>query len=487
MIAFMLSALVGVFMQVEPATDRPLRHEVVVEARIDEVWAAWTTEPGVESWLARNAKIELTPGGQYATNGFGEVGEDGTADLTVLAFDPGRTLAFTTSAPADEFPEFAAAGDTWAVVSLYPIDDGHPRVEYTMLGWREGEEWDRARRFFDQADRYVLDMLRRRFAGQHEPVLVERSSVRMITHTIEVDASPMVAWDAITTRDGLSTWLGQVDSVDLRFGGAFQIGSGDNATFERIIAYDPQRVLMTRLDVPPALEATMGPVERTWIVTRIEAGADGRTQITRSMLGWGSGPEWKPARMFFEATLAQQVRDLGRALGQRTVTESTDSSEPVRGQAVIGEMLRSWTGTWEADVVDPDGVPTVVRNTIKPGPGGHGLTITGSFLTRRASRLHASTLVWLNPGGDAARFLCLEESGDLAQGEITLVGDALAWQWRTTDPEGREASFRVRMTPEGPNAYQLRMLDDKSEKPLLEARFVRLAETGAIGDAGDGQ
>lgn len=481
MIPAILSVVFGVLAQQVPVDDRPLRHEVVVEAPIDEVWAAWTTEPGVESWLARSAKIELAPGGRYATNGFGEIGEPGTADLTVLAFEPGRTLAITTSAPADEFPEVAAATDTWAVVSLYPVDGGHTRVEYTMLGWREGAEWDRARRFFDQADRYVLEMLRRRLSGRHEPVRVDRPTVRMITHSVEVDAPPAIAWDAITTVGGLATWLGEVESADIRFGGSIRIGAGENPTYERIIAYDPQRVLITRLDVPPTLEPTMGPVEETWIVTRIEPAPEGRTRVTRSMLGWGSGPEWRPARLFFETALAQQVRDLGRALGHRPVAEAVDTSEPIRGPAVIERMLDSWTGTWEADVVDPDGVPTVVRNTIKPGPGGHGLTITGSFLTRRDSRLHASTLIWLNPGGDAARFLCLEESGDLAQGEITLVDDALAWNWRSTDPAGREESFRVVMTPDGPNAYVLRMSDDKSERPLLEARFARLAEPGAIG------
>ena len=482
MIALAVAIVLGLVVQsqTQVGEDRPLRHEVVVEAPVAEVWAAWTTQRGLESWLARNAKVELKPEGRYETNAFGEIGEPGTVEMRVLAFEPERMLALSTSAPPDEFPEVAAAEDTWAVVSLYPIDENNTRVEYTMLGWREGDEWDRARKFFDQADRYLLEMLRRRFAGKHDRLLGGRSTVRTIAQAVEVDASPMVAWEAIATAEALGLWLGDVRAVDLQFGGFIQIGSGEDATYERIIAYDPGRMLVTRLDVPDRLEETMGLVEETWTVTRIEPVDGGRTRITRTMLGWGSGPKWTPGKLFFEAALKAQVRDLGRMLGQRRVaSDDAGDGEAARGQVVLEFMQESFAGVWEAQVLDADGVPTTVRNEIRPGPGGHGLVASGWFVAFGRERLHASTLVWVDAVSGSTRFVSLDDSGAAASGEITLVAGDVVWDWRSVGADGSEDRYRVVMTSEGRSSYRLEMFDGEGGS-VVEARFERVGEVDEL-------
>ncbi len=477
-IALVVAVLVGLVVQVEAGQDRPLRHDVVVEAPVAEVWAAWTTKRGLESWLARSVKVELEPGGRYASNAFGEIGEPGTVEMRVIAFEPERMLALTTSAPADEFPEVAAAEDTWAVVSLYPIDENSTRVEYTMLGWREGAEWDRARKFFDHADRYLLEMLRRRFAGEHDRLLGDRSTLRTISQSVEVDAPPMVAWEAITESEALGLWLGDVGEVDLRLGGFIRIGSGADATYERIIAYDPGRVLVTQLDVPERLEETMGLVEETWTVTRIEPVDGGRTRITRTMLGWGSGPKWTPGKLFFEAALKAQVRDLGRMLGQRRVAaDDAGDGQVSRGQAVVDAMRDSFVGVWEAKVLDPDGVPTTIRNEIRLGPGGHGLVISGWFVGYGQARLHASTLVWVDVGSGTTQFRSLDDQGGAATGEITLDGEGLVWDWRSVAADGSEERYRVVMTSEGRRWYRMEMFDSVGGS-VVEAEFERVAEVG---------
>jgi uncharacterized protein YndB with AHSA1/START domain len=471
-IALVVAVLMGLVVQA--GEDRPLRHEVVVEAPVAEVWAAWTTQRGLESWLARNAKVDLKPGGRYETNAFGEIGEPGTVEMRVLAFEPERMLALSTSAPPDEFPEVAAAEDTWAVVSLYPVDETSTRVEYTMLGWREGAEWDKARKFFDQADRYLLEMLRRRFAGEHDRLLGERSTLRSISRSVEVDASQAIAWEAITTREALGLWLGDVGEVDLRFDGSIMIGSGNDATYERIIAYDPGRVLVTKLDIPERLEVTMGAVEDTWTVTRIEPVGAGRTRITRTMLGWGSGPKWTPAKLFFEATLKTQMRDLGRVLGQgRVAAGEGEDGQAVRGRAVLEAMRESFAGVWEAKVLDPDGVPTTVRNEIRPGPGGHGLVTTGWFVAFGRERLHASMLVWVNAGSGTTQFRSLDDQGGSASGEITLDGRRLVWDWRSVAADGSEDQYRVVMTADGDSSYRLEMFDGQGGL-VVEAQFERV-------------
>ena len=480
MIALVVAVLMGLVVQAQAGEDRPLRHEVVVEAPIAEVWAAWTTQRGLESWLARHVKVDLKPDGRYASNAFGEIGEPGTVEMTVLAFEPERMLALTTSAPPDEFPEVAKAEDTWAVVSLYPISDTSTRVEYTMLGWREGAEWDRARKFFDQADQYLLEMLRRRFEGDHDRLLGERSTVRSIEQSVEVDASPTVAWEAISTREALGHWLGDVEAVDLRFGGSIQIGRGEDATFERIIAYDPGRVLVTRLDLPARLEDAMGLVEKTWTVTRIEPVAGGRTRITRTMLGWGSGPKWMPGKLFFESAIKTQMRDLGLMLGARRVAgEDRGDGKIERGQAVLDFLRESLAGVWEAEVLDTDGVPTTIRNEIRPGPGGHGIVISGWFVALGRARLHASTLVWVDAVSGSTQFVSLDDSGAAASGEVTLVDGDVVWDWRSVREDGSEDRYRVVMTGDGGSSYRFEMFDGEGGS-LVEARFERVGEVDEL-------
>jgi uncharacterized protein YndB with AHSA1/START domain len=45
--------------------DRAIREEVIVEASVDAVWDAWTTEAGVRSFFAPACAVELRVNGPY--------------------------------------------------------------------------------------------------------------------------------------------------------------------------------------------------------------------------------------------------------------------------------------------------------------------------------------------------------------------------------------------------------------------------------------
>jgi uncharacterized protein YndB with AHSA1/START domain len=47
--------------------DNRLVHEAIVNAPLDQVWAAFTTREGLESWMAAHAEIELKLGGTMKT------------------------------------------------------------------------------------------------------------------------------------------------------------------------------------------------------------------------------------------------------------------------------------------------------------------------------------------------------------------------------------------------------------------------------------
>ncbi len=125
------------------ASERALHAEVIVNAPLQAVWQAWSTNEGVRSFMAPKANIDLRIGGAYEI--FFNPADDrmSTKGMKVLAYIPGEMLAFEWCLPKDEFPQFKDSRG-WVVVQLSPIGASQTRVRVTHLGWGQGAEWDRA-------------------------------------------------------------------------------------------------------------------------------------------------------------------------------------------------------------------------------------------------------------------------------------------------------------------------------------------------------
>lgn len=452
----------------------PLRTEVVVEASLEEVWQAWTTEAGLESWLAPAAEVELRPGGRYATNAIGKIGEDGTIDLKVLAYEPQQMLAYTTTAPGDEFPQVAVAGDTWAVVTFRALDDDHTLVQHSALGWRDGDEWDRARAFFTQANRRVLDMLRYHFQRRNVPVVTRVDRLGSFSRQFETAAPPKVVWEALTTPAGLSAWLGAAPEVDLSFDGsiAYSTSPGSDPIVERVLAFDPERVLATRLDLPESLEPAFGAVEQTWTVTRLEPLDIGGTRVTRTSLGWQSGKDWDAARRFFETQTAQQMRVLAKTLGSSSAP-TADSPPTQVGKAVLDRMS-VLAGKWTAKVSLPDGSDMEVHAQFHTGPDGRSIVSNSAFLTAEGQTPHTAALTWLEPGSDEVRFVSLDQASQVARGTVVLQGDTLVWDWEVHTETGI-SKLDVRVTLSDDDHYRMVVRETEADRPLVDTVFTRVS------------
>lgn len=151
----------------------PVRHEAVVAAPLSDVWRAWSTAEGAETFFAPKVRLELAPHGKLDVLWFPDAppGERGAEDLRVLAYSPERMLAFEWSAP----PQFARARPerTFVVVELEPLAAQRTRVVLLHQGFAEqarkapesAEEWKAVRAYFDGAWPTVLGALERRFAS----------------------------------------------------------------------------------------------------------------------------------------------------------------------------------------------------------------------------------------------------------------------------------------------------------------------------------
>src|SRR5216683_3316100 len=91
-------AMVGGARGMEPPTgtaaDRVLRTEVVVDATPEQLWEAFTTKAGWESWAVPLAEVDFRMGGTIRTNYSKEAGIGGKGTIThhILSYEPDRML-----------------------------------------------------------------------------------------------------------------------------------------------------------------------------------------------------------------------------------------------------------------------------------------------------------------------------------------------------------------------------------------------------------
>lgn len=155
--------------EVDLTQERFIFGEVVVDAGLDDVWHAWTTESGVRSFFAPECNIDLQPDGWYEIffNPAAEPGMRGGEGLRVLAIQPKKMLTFTWNAPP-HLPEVRGQR-THVILRFFPLNDNRTRVTLHHDGWGEGGEWDEAFDYFENAwKRVVLPRLKYRF--EHGPV-----------------------------------------------------------------------------------------------------------------------------------------------------------------------------------------------------------------------------------------------------------------------------------------------------------------------------
>jgi len=142
----------------EPA----IRVEVTVDAPLEDVWIAWSTAEGAETFLAPRANIDMRVGGAYELFFNPSDERTSTKGMKVLSYSPPETVSFEWSFPIAEFPELRDR--TRVVVQLTAAGPNRTRVLLAHLGWKRGADWDRAYTRAQRSWAEIAERLRSRFA-----------------------------------------------------------------------------------------------------------------------------------------------------------------------------------------------------------------------------------------------------------------------------------------------------------------------------------
>lgn len=161
-LALAASLLAGV----SHAQDTPLVHEGTVEASVEDVWKAFTTKEGIESWMVPHAEIDLRVGGLMRThyNKDGKIGDPGTIENMIISYDPKRMLSIRIAKAPDGFPFPNAAKGMWTVIYFDAVGPAQTRVTVRGLGFTRDEESQKMRAFFERGNGYTVEQLKKHFA-----------------------------------------------------------------------------------------------------------------------------------------------------------------------------------------------------------------------------------------------------------------------------------------------------------------------------------
>ena len=126
-------------------------------------------------------------------------------------------------------------------------------------------------------------------------------------------------WRVWTTSDGYKTLGVAHADVDLRVGGLIRSRYradgvlGDDETIEnRILAYEPLRMIAIKIDKTPRTFPFKEAWKSTWTVVTLTDHGNSQTHIRVSSMGYGTDEESLAMRKFFEAGNAATLKTLAQ-------------------------------------------------------------------------------------------------------------------------------------------------------------------------------
>jgi uncharacterized protein YndB with AHSA1/START domain len=164
--ALLLSAA---FLSMHASAAEPLAPDIVVTKVIDapvaDVWNAWTTVEGIESFFApKAAQVVPEPGGAFEL-WFGvdyPEGSRGSEGCLVHSVVPMRQFVFEWNAPPT-LPTIRRLR-TLVYLDFTPVEGNRTSLTLRNFGYGQGEDWTKAKAYFERAWPNVMANLEKRFA-----------------------------------------------------------------------------------------------------------------------------------------------------------------------------------------------------------------------------------------------------------------------------------------------------------------------------------
>ena len=100
--------------------DKQIKKTVIIQCSLEDAWNKWTTHEGLLSFMGRDKKIELTPGGAFEIYFLMDnpIGSRGSERCKVLSYLPKKMFSFTWNAPPHFVEVRSSDYFTWVVIEF---------------------------------------------------------------------------------------------------------------------------------------------------------------------------------------------------------------------------------------------------------------------------------------------------------------------------------------------------------------------------------
>lgn len=122
-----------------------------------------------------------------------------------------------------------------------------------------------------------------------------------------IEAGKAEIWRKWTTHDGLKTFIGADNKIELTPGGPFEIyflmdapdgkkgGEGN-----KVLSFLPNEMLSFSWNAPPSIPEIRNQTHRTWVVVQLIEIGESTTKVTLDHLGWKDGEKWEETYDYFD-------------------------------------------------------------------------------------------------------------------------------------------------------------------------------------------
>ena len=138
-----------------------------------------------------------------------------------------------------------------------------------------------------------------------EAVPLKISDRKIIKSTI-VNMPVDLVWWKWTTHEGLLTFFGEDNKVELTPGGAYEIyfnmdvpAGSRGAEGCTVLSYIPERMLSFTWNAPPKFREARESPHHTWVVVEFKSLCEDKTQVTLTHLGWPEDEDWNGVYLYF--------------------------------------------------------------------------------------------------------------------------------------------------------------------------------------------
>ncbi len=132
-------------------------------------------------------------------------------------------------------------------------------------------------------------------------------SNRKIVKTVTVFSEVESVWQKWTTHEGLLTFFGEDNRIELTPGGPYEIFFDMESPIGlrgsegcKVLSFIPNKMISFTWNAPPKFANARGSDYHTWVVVEFEPVCENFTKITLTHMGWPEEEAWDGVYIYFD-------------------------------------------------------------------------------------------------------------------------------------------------------------------------------------------